>query len=99
MTELLTMRQTTLEILFDRAYSSHLEGKQSKPAVRKQRKRSQDLPLFYIALGLSVCVYLGLLLLAPSKAHYEDWFPTIHNPSMHQGVSMAGTSSASRISR
>lgn len=96
MTDVFTMRQTTLEMLFDRAYSSHLEDKQSKPVARNKKARSQDLPLFYLALGLSVCVYLGLLLMAPPKAHYDEWFPTIHNPNMHRDLSVASVSSTNK---
>lgn len=92
-----TMRQTTIKSIFDRAYSSHMEEKQKIAAPVQSGRRDKDIPLFYIALGLSVCVYLGLLVIAPSKAHYDDWFPTIHNPNMHQSLTVASQGSASDI--
>ena len=85
--------------MFDRAYSSHMEEKKqiAPTAPAHSRRRSQDLPLFYIALGLSVCVYLGLLVLSPANQRYEEMFPTMHNPNMHPGLTVASHSSESTI--
>ncbi len=85
--------------MFDRAYSTRLEEKQKSATPPPASSKAPELPLFYIALGLSVFVYLLLLFIAPSKEQPDDWFATIHNPNMHQDMTVASKSSANEIHR
>ena len=91
------MQQTTIKSMFDRAYSSRLEEQQKTQITRSTKKGSQDLPLFYISLGMAVCVYLIMLAIVPSKPHYDDMFPNLHNPNMHQALTVASKGPANSI--
>lgn len=92
-----TMRQTTIKSMFDRAYSSQFEEKNRRAASSTSTNSKQDLPLFYISLGIAIVVYIGLLLVAPSAQRYDDWFATMHNPKLHQDLTAANKSPASRL--
>jgi len=91
------MQQTTIKSMFDRAYSSRLEEQHKIEAPRSTRKGNKELPLFYISLGLAVCVYIVVLAIAPSKSSYDDLFPNIHNPNLHQSMTVASQGSANDI--
>lgn len=86
--------QQTSKSMFERAYRSHLEDRGQKPqrvsSKPASNKQNGDLPLFYIALMMAVVLYVGLLVVAPSKVKMEDWFPTIMNPNSHVGMTETG---------
>ena len=93
----LSMQQTTIKSMFDRAYSTRLEERRKMEAPRASRKKNREIPLFYISLGMAVCVYVIVLAMAPSKSSYDDMFPNIHNPNMHQTMTVASQGSANYI--
>lgn len=77
-----TIMRTVKDSSFERAYSLYLQNKGRRPASRPS-SQAREVPLFYVALGISVAIYLGFLALGPATLTSTDWFRVIGDPERH----------------